>query len=65
VIMKACRGGRQVLAADVAGALATGWDAFRSAAGDDLTGWDAAVHAIYARCQSPVPAGAPLPVQKI
>ncbi len=31
-----------VLAADVAGALTIAWDAFRSAAGDDLSGWDVA-----------------------
>ena len=31
-----------VAATDVADALATGWDAFRGAARDDLTGWEVA-----------------------
>ena len=38
-----------VLAADVADALAIVWHAFRSAAGDDLTGWDAAAAAAEVR----------------
>ena len=31
----------RVAAADVAGALTIAWDAFRDAAADDLTGWEA------------------------
>jgi hypothetical protein len=43
-----------VLAADVAGALTIAWDAFRSAAGDDLSGWDVAAATAEVRPGAPL-----------
>jgi hypothetical protein len=41
-------------AADVAEALTTAWDAFRQAAGDDITGWDMAAASAEVRPESPL-----------
>jgi hypothetical protein len=42
-----------VVAADVADALRIAWDAFGSAAGDDLTGWDVAAATAEVRPEPP------------
>ena len=44
-----------VAAADVAGALAIAWDAFRAAAADDPGGWDATAAAAEVRPALPLP----------
>jgi hypothetical protein len=43
-----------VVTADVAGALAIAWDAFRSAARDDLAGWEVAAAAAQVQLEPPL-----------
>ena len=46
-----------VVTTDVAGALAIAWDAFRSAARDDLTGWEVTAAAAQVQPEPPLTGG--------